>query len=150
MTPSEPPSVQSASDADARRAVEHLYSLDVAAQQVGMQVAEAGIGRAVVSMRVLPSMANGHGLCHGGHIFALADTAFAYACNAAGGSHVAAFAAIDFLRTARTGDLLRAEATEAWQSGRNGLTDVRVLDAAGQLVALYRGRSRRIDHRSGP
>jgi len=132
-------------DVAARQAVERLYAADVAAQQLGMQIVDAGVGRAVVTMRVLPTMTNGHGICHGGLIFALADTAFAYACNAAGGSHVAAAASIDFLLAARAGDLLRAEAVEVWQRGRNGLTDVRVLDASGQLLALYHGRSRRID-----
>lgn len=142
MNPSTP---QSPPDIAARQEVEQLYAADVAAQELGMRIAETGVGRAVVSMRVLPTMVNGHGICHGGMIFALADTAFAYACNAAGGSHVAAAASIDFLRAVRTGDVLRAEAGEAWQAGRNGLTDVRVTDAEGRLVALFRGRSRRID-----
>jgi acyl-CoA thioesterase len=136
-------------DAEARHAVERLYAADVAARQLGMQLVDAGPGRAVVSMIILPSMANGHGICHGGMIFTLADTAFAYACNAAGGTHLGASASIEFLAAARSGDVLRAEAVETWQAGRNGLTDVRVLDEAGKVVALFRGRSRRLPHDGG-
>jgi acyl-CoA thioesterase len=137
-------------DAAAREAVERLYAADVAARELGMEIEDVGVGRAVVSMRVLPTMVNGHGICHGGLIFALADTAFAYACNGAGGSHVAASASMDFLLAVRTGTVLRAEAAESWQAGRNGLTDVRVLDAENRLVALFRGRSRRVDRDGGP
>jgi acyl-CoA thioesterase len=137
--------VPASQDAAARQAVERLYAADVAAQELGMRIDAASVGRAVVSMQVLPTMVNGHGICHGGLIFALADTAFAYACNAAGGSHVAASASMDFLLPVRSGAVLRAEAAETWQAGRNGLTDVRVLDAEDRLVAVFRGRSRRID-----
>lgn len=143
MTPSEPPSVQSASDADARRAVEHLYSLDVAAQQVGMQVAEAGIGRAVVSMRVLPSMANGHGLCHGGYIFALADSAFAFACNSRGPRAVAAQCHVAYLRPGRPGERLVATAVEVAREGRSSIYDVHVR-CEGAVVAEFRGHARQV------
>lgn len=132
-------------DAAARQAVDRLYDADTAARHLGMQLIDAGVGRAVVTMQVMPTMVNGHGICHGGLIFALADTAFAYACNAAGGSHVATAASIDFLRAVHTGEILRAEAVEAWKAGRNGLTDVRVYGTSDELVAIFHGRSRRID-----
>lgn len=128
----------------AAEAVARLYSTDVAAQAFGMRVAAASSGHAAVTMTVLPSMANGHGICHGGMIFTLADTAFAYACNSNGGAHLAAHASIEFLAPARVGDVLTAEATEHWHGGRAGLTDVRVADGAGRLIALFRGRSQEV------
>ena len=83
-------------------------------------------------------------MCHGGLIFALADTAFAYACNSNGGTHLAAHASIEFLAPARVGDVLTAEASEHWRSGRTGLTDVSVKDQEGRMIAIFRGRSQRV------
>jgi acyl-CoA thioesterase len=131
-------------DRAAAEAVARLYATDVAAQAFGMRVVTAARGRAAVAMTVLPTMANGHGICHGGMIFTLADTAFAYACNSNGGAHLAAHASIEFLAPARVGDLLTAEANEHWHGGRAGLTDVRVVDASGRLIAVFRGRSQEL------
>ena len=86
---------------------------DAASQELGMAIESCGPGRATVSMRVRPDMVNGHGICHGGLIFALADSAFAFACNSYGDNTVAAGAAIEFLAPGREGDVLRAIAIGA-------------------------------------
>ena len=101
-----------------------------------MQVVETGTGRAAVRMTVREDMLNGHRLCHGGLVFALADSAFAFACNSHGESALAAAASIDFLQPARAGDVLTALAVETWRSGRTGLTEVTVTNQAGERVAL--------------
>ena len=92
-------------------------------------------------MTVLPSMLNGHGMCHGGLVFTLADTAFAHACNSHGPATVAAAASIDFLAPANEGDVLVAEAVEQHRRGRTGLYDVVVTGADGTVVARFHGRS---------
>jgi acyl-CoA thioesterase len=125
--------------------IARLYAADVAARALGMAVGSSGSGHAVVTMTVAASMANGHGVCHGGLIFTLADTAFAYACNSHGGTHLAAHASIEFLAPARVGDVLTAEADENWRGGRSGLTDVNVKDQGGRLIAIFRGRSQRVN-----
>jgi acyl-CoA thioesterase len=92
-------------------------------------------------MRVRADMVNGHGTCHGGVLFAFADTAFAFACNSHNAITVAAGAAIDFLLPARQGDELTAAAHEVWRSRRNGIYDVAVANQKEERVALFRGRS---------
>jgi acyl-CoA thioesterase len=96
-------------------------------------------------MTVREDMVNGHGLCHGGLVFALGDSAFAFACNSHNESTVAAAAGIDFLAAARQGDELTAEAAELWRTRRNGLYEITVTNQRGERVALFRGRSYRID-----
>jgi len=128
----------------AERAVEALWSGDAASRQLGMSIESCGPGRATVTMRIRPDMVNGHGICHGGLIFALADSAFAFACNSYGDSTVAAGAAIDFLRPAREGDELRAVASERWRRGRSGIYEIEVQNQKGEAVALFRGRSHQI------
>ena len=122
-------------------AIAALYRGDQASQALGMQVIETGAGRATVRMTVREDMLNGHRLCHGGLVFALADSAFAFACNSHGDSALAAAASIDFLHPARAGDVLTAQAVEIWRAGRTGLTEVTVTNQAGERVALFRGRS---------
>ena len=122
-------------------AIAALYDGDRASQALGMQVIETGAGRATVRMTVREDMLNGHRLCHGGLVFALADSAFAFACNSHGDSALAAAASIDFLQPARAGDVLTAQAVEIWRAGRTGLTEVTVTNQAGERVALFRGRS---------
>ena len=100
-------------------------------------------GEAVLSMRVRADMTNGHQTCHGGYIFALADTAFAYACNSYNIKTVAAACTVDFLAPALEGDVLTAEAREQTLSGRTGIYDVRV-HANEKTIALFRGKSHRI------
>jgi acyl-CoA thioesterase len=95
-------------------------------------------------MVVRPDMSNGHDICHGGFIFALADSAFAFACNSHGPATVAAAVSIDFLVPAKVGDLLTAVATERWLGGRSGLYDLSVTRADGTLIAHARGRSHRL------
>ena len=122
-----------------------LYERDTAARSLGIRVEEVAPGRASLSMTVADTMANGHGICHGGYIFTLADTAFAYACNSRNASTVAAGARIDFLAPARLGERLRATASEVSLRGRNGVYDVVVSREDGERLALFRGNSFRIE-----
>ncbi len=128
----------------AERAAETLYRGDAASQQLGMTIESCGPGRATVSMRIRPDMVNGHRICHGGLIFALADSAFAFACNSYGENTVAAGAAIEFLAPGREGDVLRAIATERWRAGRAGIYEIEVQNQRDEIVALFRGRSHQI------
>jgi acyl-CoA thioesterase len=129
----------------AERAAGTLFERDRASQALGMRLAAVRPGWARVAMRVRPDMVNGHGLCHGGLVFALADSAFAFACNSHNDATVAAAAAIDFLAGAREGDELTAEATEVWRTRRNGIYEINVSNQHGERIALFRGRSYRID-----
>jgi acyl-CoA thioesterase len=126
------------------RAANALYSGDRASQMLGMTIESCAPGRAIVSMRVRPDMVNGHRICHGGLIFALADSAFAFACNSHGDNTVAAGAAIEFLAPGREGDVLRAIASERWRAGRAGLYEIEVRNQRDETVALFRGRSHQI------
>jgi acyl-CoA thioesterase len=129
----------------AARSAQALYERDRASQALGMRLLEVRPGRARVVMTVRPDMLNGHDVCHGGIVFALADSAFAFACNSYNESTVAAAAAIDFLAAARAGDELMAAASELWRSRRNGIYEIEVTNQRGERVALFRGRSYRID-----
>ena len=128
----------------AERATEALYRGDAASRQLGMTIESCGPGRATVSMRIRPEMVNGHRICHGGLIFALADSAFAFACNSYGDNTVAAGAAIEFLAPGREGDVLRAIASERWRAGRAGIYEIEVRNQRDETVALFRGRSHQI------
>ena len=128
----------------AERAVAALWRDDSASRQLGMSIESCGPGRAIVTMPVRSDMVNGHGICHGGLIFALADSAFAFACNSHGDNTVAAGAGIEFLLPVRKGDVLRAVATERWRAGRQGIYEIEVQNQRGESVALFRGRSHRI------
>jgi acyl-CoA thioesterase len=125
----------------AQTAAHEMFDRDEASKGLGIELLEAGDGRARVRMTVTATMVNGHGLAHGGFVFLLADTAFACACNSHGPVSVAAGCDIDFLRPARAGDELVAVATERAVSGRSGLYDVTVT-RAGDVIAEFRGRSR--------
>jgi acyl-CoA thioesterase len=129
----------------AERSVEALYARDRASQSLGMSVTAVRPGFAQVTMPVRADMVNGHGLCHGGLIFALGDSAFAFACNTYDEATVGAAASIDFLAAGRAGDTLTAEARELWRTRRNGLYEIVILDGRGERLALLRGRSYRID-----
>jgi acyl-CoA thioesterase len=118
-----------------------MFARDEASRGLGIELIEAGDGRARVRMRVAETMVNGHGLAHGGYVFLLADTAFACACNSHGPVTVAAGADISFVRPARAGDRLEATAQERVTSGRSGIYDVTVT-RDGEIVAEFRGRSR--------
>jgi len=116
---------------------------DRASESLGMTVVVNEPGHAVVTMTVRNDMLNGFAITHGGFVFALADTAFAIACNDSEFVTVAAGADISFLKSTTAGDVLTATAIERTKSGRSGIYDVEVLDADGAIVAEFRGRSRR-------
>ena len=128
----------------AERAVEALWRGDAASRGLGMIIESCGPGRATVTMRIRSDMVNGHRICHGGLIFALADSAFAFACNSYGDNTVAAGASIDFLAPGREDDVLRAVATERWRAGRSGLYEIEVRNQRDEMVALFRGRSHQV------
>jgi acyl-CoA thioesterase len=128
----------------AERAAAALFERDRASQMLGMRLEGIQPGRARVAMRVRADMVNGHGVCHGGLVFALADSAFAFACNTGNESTVAAAASIDFLSAVHEGDELSAEARELWRTRRNGIYEITVTNQRGERVALFRGRSYRI------
>jgi acyl-CoA thioesterase len=129
----------------AEQSARALFERDRASQALGMRLVEVRPGRARVVMTVRPDMVNGHDVCHGGIVFALADSAFAFACNSYNESTVAAAGAIDFLAAARAGDELTAEASELWRTRRNGIYEISVTNQRGERVALFRGRSYRVD-----
>lgn len=107
-----------------------------------VEVCQAGTARA--RLLVTPAMQNSHGTCHGGILFALADTAFAYACNSHNENAVAAHCSIDFLAPAQLGDTLTATAVERSRMGRTGIYDVDIVNQQGATLAVFRGRSHRI------
>jgi acyl-CoA thioesterase len=122
-----------------------MWAADAASAGLGMELVTLDVGRAVVRMAVTETMVNGHAIAHGGLVFALADSAFALACNSHGPVTVAAGCDITFVSPARQGDVLVAEAVERAAFGRSGLTDVSVrIEESGALVAELRGRSRTI------
>ena len=121
-----------------------MFERDPASRALGMQLAAVGPGYARMTMPVRADMINGHAICHGGYIFMLADSAFAFACNSHNQSTVAAGCSIEFLAPAREGDLLAAEAREQTLSGKSGVYDIRVVNQDGRVIALVRGKSHRI------
>lgn len=135
------------SEADelARRAAEAMWADDRTSQAFGMRLAEVGAGRAVLEMRVTAAMSNGHGQCHGGNIFTLADSAFGYACNSYNRRMVAQHCSVTYIRPGRVGDLLTARAVERSRSGRSGIYDVTVTGSDGLVVAEFRGHCRMIE-----
>lgn len=129
----------------ARAAAAAMWAEDSASRALGMTLDDVGPGLARMSMKVRDDMVNGHGICHGGFVFTLADSAFAFACNSYGRRTVAQGADVVFVAPARTGDVLVAEAVERVRSGRSGVYDVTVRDVTtGAVVAVFRGRSREI------
>jgi acyl-CoA thioesterase len=132
------------SDDLARRSADAMWADDKAAKALGMRIDHVAAGRATLSMSVTDAMVNGHGLCHGGYIFTLADTAFAYACNSYGQRTVAQHAQITFIVPGRLGMRLSAEASERQKADRSGIYDITVRDQTGQVIAEFRGHSRTI------
>lgn len=128
----------------AHAAAAAMWKRDHTANALAMRLLDVKPGYAKLAMRVRPDMVNGHRICHGGMIFTLADTAFAYACNSRNHTTVASACHIDFLASAKEGEQLEAEAHERALIGRSGVYDVTVRTAGGQTVALFRGKSRRI------
>lgn len=128
----------------AEATAEAMWSRDRAAQALGIQIVHVRPGTSLLTMTVRSDMVNGHHICHGGMIFSLADTAFAYACNSYNRNTVASACHIDFLAPAKEGELLEAEAVEQSAAGRTGVYDITVRNNHGKTIALFRGKSYRI------
>ncbi len=126
----------------ARACAEAMWAEDRASRGLGMELMDVGPGRARLEMVVTDAMLNGYGMCHGGFIFALADSAFAFACNTYGERVVAQQCSITFLRPGKAGDRLVAVAQERARAKRSGLYDIRVATPDGGVVAEFRGHSR--------
>ena len=121
-----------------------MWAVDRASKAMGMEILEVAPGLAKISMTVREDMVNGHDICHGGFIFSLADSAFAFACNSENFNTVAAGARIEFLAPGRLGDTLTAVAKQVTQGRRSGIYDSVVSNQHGKTVALFRGNSARI------
>ncbi|KRB84843.1 hydroxyphenylacetyl-CoA thioesterase PaaI [Noviherbaspirillum sp. Root189] len=121
-----------------------MYERDEATKSLGMQIVGIGPGYARLSMPIRRDMLNGHKTCHGGFIFALADSAFAFSCNSYNLNTVAAGCSIEYLAPGREGDVLTAEAVEQARSGKSGVYDVIVTNQNGERIALFRGKSHQI------
>src|SRR6266550_7577993 len=123
---------------------DRMFENDRASRALGMAIARIGPGKSELTMTVRHDMVNGHAICHGGFVFTLADSAFAFACNSYNANTVAAGAAIEFLAPSREGDVLTATARERTLVGRNGIYDIDVTNQTGETIALFRGKSTRI------
>ena len=121
-----------------------LWDGDSTSQRLGMDLSGIAPGRATLAMTVTPEMSNGHGTCHGGYIFTLADSAFAFACNGYNQRTVGQHASITYLAPGRLGDRLTAVAREVSRQGRSGVYDVRVTNQDGLHIAEFRGHSRTV------
>ena len=128
----------------AKKSAEAMWKDDRASQWFGMEIVEVDEGRAVLRMTVAPEHCNGHGSCHGGVTFSLADSAFAFACNSRNQSTVAQHNIISYLAPGKEGDVLTAVAEETDLSGRSGIYDVTVTNQDGRKIASFRGLSRTI------
>jgi len=133
--------------ATAEKVRDVMLADDAATKMLGMRITEVGAGRAVVVMTVRAEMLNGFAICHGGLIATLADSAFAFACNARNALTVASGFGIDILKSAKLDDVLTATAEETALAGRTGLYDVTVRNQRGELIAVFRGRSHRLGDR---
>jgi acyl-CoA thioesterase len=124
---------------------ETMWAVDTASKDtMGMDLLECAPGRARVRMEVKPLHLNGHQICHGGFIFALADTTFAFACNSHNKVTVAAGCSIEFLKPGKLGDVLTCEGVEQTLTGRHGIYDMRVSNQHGEVIAMFRGKSAQI------
>jgi acyl-CoA thioesterase len=130
------------SQALAQACADAMWAEDNASRGLGMHLEYVEPGEARMAMTVAPSMVNGHGLCHGGFIFTLADSAFAFACNTYGERTVAQHCSVSFLRPAKLGMRLVATARERARAGRSGIYDVTVVAEPDTLIAEFRGNSR--------
>ena len=128
----------------AQRVAGRMLASDRASRALGMAIVQIEAGRATLTMTVRGDMVNGHAICHGGFIFTLADSAFAFACNSYNFNTVAQGCSIEYLAPAREGDVLTAVAHERSLSGRTGVYDIEVTNQRGETIALFRGKSYRI------
>jgi len=129
----------------AERVAASMFASDRASQALGMRIDSVAPGCAELTMTVRDDMLNGHAICHGGFIFLLADSTFAFACNSYNRNTVAQGCSIEYLAPAHRGDVLRATGVERSRSGRTGVYDIDVRHQDGRTVALFRGKSYRID-----
>ena len=129
---------------EAWRNARAMYEKDTCARELGIELIEMDQGFAQMTMVVTPKMLNGHQTCHGGFIFALADSAFAFACNSYNMNTVGAGCTIDYLAPGREGDVLTAHAVEQALAGKSGVYDVKVSNQEGRAIALFRGKSIRV------
>lgn len=121
-----------------------MFARDTASQALGMEIVSVAPGKAVMRMRVRDTMVQGHGNCHGGYLFTLADSAFAFACNTYDEATVASGCSIDYLGPAWESDELTATAEEQSRRGRTGVYDITIRNQHGDAIALFRGRSYKI------
>ena len=129
----------------AQRVADTMFPVDVASKDtMGMEIVSVAPGRAVLRMVVQRLHLNGHQICHGGFIFTLADSTFAFACNSRNRNTVAAGCSIEFLKPAHIGDVLTCEGVEQMLQGRHGIYDMRVSNQKGETVAMFRGKSAQI------
>jgi acyl-CoA thioesterase len=128
----------------AEACADSMYKADVASQNLGMTLLSIKPGQAIMTMDVRSDMLNGHQICHGGFIFSLADSAFAFACNSRNKKTVATGCKIDYVAPAALGDTLTATATVSFDRGRSGLCDVLVKNQKDEEIAFFRGNSRQI------
>lgn len=128
----------------AERSVDALLAGDQASKGLNMTIEKTAPGEAIVTMPVTDQLLNGHKTCHGGYIFTLADSAFAFACNSYNQSTVAQHCSVTFLAPGFGGDTLRAHAKERARAGRSGIYDVEVTNQKGEVIAEFRGNSRTI------
>lgn len=121
-----------------------MWDDDNATRHLGMELVSVAPGEAVIAMTVAETMTNGHGTCHGGYIFTLADSAFAFACNTYNQRTVAQHCSVTYIAPAFRGDRLTATAREASRRGRGGIYDIRITNQEGEHVAEFRGHSRTV------
>lgn len=120
---------------------EAMFSRDQASQQLGMKIISVAPGRAVMTMLVKNHMIQGHNSCHGGYLFILADSTFAFACNSYDKATVASGCSIEYVTPAKEGDVLTASAEELSRGNRTGVYDITITNQDGQVVAYFRGKS---------
>ncbi|MZR12798.1 hydroxyphenylacetyl-CoA thioesterase PaaI [Maritimibacter sp. DP07] len=128
----------------AQRSCQAMWGNDQSSKWFGMELGEVDEGKATMTLQVMPHHCNGHAICHGGVIFALADSAFAFACNSRNQNTVAQHNMISFLAPGKEGDLLTAVAEETYIKGRSGIYDIHVTNQDGTRIAEMRGMSRAI------
>ncbi|QDG76000.1 hydroxyphenylacetyl-CoA thioesterase PaaI [Labrenzia sp. PHM005] len=122
-----------------------MWDGDNASQKLGMKILHIAPGEADISMTITEDMTNGHGNCHGGYIFSLADSAFAFACNTYNQMTVAQHCSVTYIAPGTLGDFLTASAREISRTGRSGIYDIRVIREDGKVIAEFRGHSRTIN-----
>ncbi|WP_144821183.1 hydroxyphenylacetyl-CoA thioesterase PaaI [Marinobacter piscensis] len=125
----------------AQDCAESMYARDEASRNLGMEITHVSPGKATVTMPVTSIMIQGHGSCHGGYLFTLADSAFAFACNSYNKATVASGCSIEYMLGAREGDVLTATAVEQSRGNRTGVYDITLTNQDGHVIALFRGKS---------